>query len=608
MRPDSSIDPRATPRIAALCALLVVLLAVAPAIRASAPIDGSRVEWAEFVFSDSVVPPKNGWSAQALPDSWMHDHPAFPKIARAWYRVRFHLDTVPREPIALYVGRVSTTGEFWLNGSVLNPGVRFDDLEGPTGSEMSRWPYLFVLVPGLLRAGDNVLHIRVEGTFTGGRGGLWDLRIGPLDRLRVPWLVREIPQTIIPQALLVLMLAGAILGLLVWWRERRARNTQFTVVTLLWTVIVATWVFPTPSLTRLQLSLSFTVLYITFYWTLLDLLYRYSESDWRWYPRVLNIVSALALVAAVGVHMFTFNWERGGVQMALILLSTVVLRILATVMLLQSAWRKRSPRAYALAATEVLWFAGHVQIICIIAGWVPPDPFRLEPAGSLPLYLVLLYFFVERLVREREQAVRDRESAVTVERARILQDMHDGLGSQLIVAARLARHEDADRAMVVRGIEGALEDLRLIVDSLDADRQSLVSRLASLRHRLEPQLAALGVRLAWDAQPLSKSPDLPPRSALHVLRIVQEALNNAVKHARAATIGISIAELDGAPVISVADDGTGFDPLTAEAAGRGLSGMRRRAELLGARLVLGRRDGGGTVVSLHIPPASSQSE
>ena len=559
-----------------------------------------RFDDAEFVVSDAVTPPQAGWKPQRLPDSWLHNHRGLEGIG--WYRLQFQLDTLPRAGTALYVSRVAVTGQLWLNGSVLNPEVRFTEPNGPVGTSTSHKPYLIPLPSGLFRVGENVIHIRVQGFGVGGEG-LWDVAIGDIDRLRGRWLVREIPQRIVPQALFALMLASSFFAFLVWWRERRDRIPHFMIVMLLWTVFLALFVLPTPPVARFPWTTFIVVLLTVFNWTLLHLFYRYSASNWGWYPRVLHVVSALTLLLAVLV-VVQGDPERGSKQMGLLMMPTALLRVLATAMLLQAAWRQRSWRSYALAASETVWFSGQLQIMGILTGWITPEPFRLDPACALPLFLVLQYFFVERFVREREQAAREQQEAIVAERARILQDMHDGMGSQLVTALRLVRREDGDRAMAARTIEEALQDLRLIIDSLDEANQGLLPKLADLRYRLEPRLAELGIRLDWDVQPLPELDVLPPQSALNVMRIVQEALNNAVRHARPMTITVSTARQDGA-VIRVADDGSGFEPDTAKGAGRGLAGMRKRAEQIGATLRVERQAAGGTSISLHFPPATA---
>ncbi|HET9664974.1 MAG TPA: ATP-binding protein [Burkholderiales bacterium] len=558
-----------------------------------------RFEQAEFVVSDADTPPQAGWKPQRLPDSWLRNHPGLAGIG--WYRMQFRLDALPPAGTALYVSRVAVTGQLWLNGSILNPEVRFTQPDGPVGTSTSHRAYLIPLPQGLFRVGENTVHVRVQGFGVGGEG-LWDVRIGDIERLRPAWLVREIPQRIIPQALFALMLASSLFAFLVWWRERHARIPHFMIVMLLWTVFLGMFVLPPPPLTRFAWTTLIVVLLTVFNWTLLHLFYRYSESRWRWYPNVLHAVAAITLLLAVAI-VVNADPDHGSRQMGLLMIPTALLRVLATAMLLQAAWRQRSWRSYALAGTEILWFSGQLQIMGILMGWLSPEPFRIDPACALPLYLVLQYFFVERFVREREQAAREQQEAIIAERARILQDMHDGMGSQLVTALRLVKREDGDRVIAARNIEEALQDLRLIIDSLDDVNQGLLPKLADLRYRLEPRLAELGIRLVWAVEPLPELEGLSPQSALNAMRIVQEALNNAVKHARPTAITVSATRQNGKAVIAVEDDGSGFDLDATGSRGRGLSGMRKRADQIGASLHLERRDG-GAAVSLHFPPAS----
>jgi signal transduction histidine kinase len=598
VRRDRSTDARQLTRAAALATLWLVL-GMAWAGEGTTAAPHFRFTEAEFAASDAPVPPQSGWQPQTLPDSWLHNHPGLKGIG--WYRMRFELGIPPPQGIALFIPRVASLGQFWLNGSVLNPDVRFTDRNGLAGSNPVR-THLIALPSGLLHVGENVLHVRVESYGLGG-DGLWDVQVGPIEALRPAWLMREIPQRIIPQAIFLLMLVGSFFALFVSWRDRRWRNLHFALVVILWTVLLGLYVLPTPPLTVNELTLLITALLTLFYWGLLSLFYRYSESEWHWYPRVLNIVSVVTLLFVLGITIVSFDGHANHFSqlIGLAMLPIALLRALATVMLLQAAWRKRSPRNYALAATEVLWFAGHLQAIGILVGALSPEPFRLDPAVSLPLYLVLLFLFVERLVQDREQAARDRQFAIAAERARLLHDMHDGMGSHLITALRLAKSERADSAVVAQSIEEALQDLRLIIDSLDVDKQGLVQLLGNLRYRLEPRLAALGIRLEWDVHALDELETLSPQVALGVLRIVQEALNNAVKHAQPRVITISVARRNGAAVIGVADDGVGFDTEEPEHTGRGLASMRRRAMQLGASLQIESRDGGGTFAALHLP-------
>jgi signal transduction histidine kinase len=90
-----------------------------------------------------------------------------------------------------------------------------------------------------------------------------------------------------------------------------------------------------------------------------------------------------------------------------------------------------------------------------------------------------------------------------------------------------------------------------------------------------------------------------------VLRIAQEALQNALRHARADHVAVRIGAADGVLELEVRDDGTGFDPLSPEVRSSrlGLSSMEERARRLGGRLEIRSDAGDGTTVRLEAPLA-----
>jgi signal transduction histidine kinase len=129
--------------------------------------------------------------------------------------------------------------------------------------------------------------------------------------------------------------------------------------------------------------------------------------------------------------------------------------------------------------------------------------------------------------------------------------------------------------------------------------------LANLRYRLEPRLNAIGLALRWEVEPLPELDYLTPETGLAIVRIVQEAVNNAVRHAAAKTITVRArpkgVEAGTAVELCVADDGAGFEARPdAHRAGRGLNAMRSRAAKLGGELAV-QSDKKGTRVLLTLP-------
>jgi signal transduction histidine kinase len=221
----------------------------------------------------------------------------------------------------------------------------------------------------------------------------------------------------------------------------------------------------------------------------------------------------------------------------------------------------------------------------------------------------------QRLNRELEQRVRDkhdelernyallrrleRDRAVSEERDRIMRDMHDGMGAQLVSTLALVESGRGTAKDVSDALRGALDDLRLVIDSLEPVEDDLAATLGMIRQRLEPRLERHGIRFDWQVADLPPLPGFGPERALQMLRIVQEAITNVVKHASAHTIAIrtGVEACDGVRglYVEVRDDGEGFDAAHVEGDGRGLANMRRRAAALGGRLTLASGPGGTTV-------------
>ena len=129
---------------------------------------------------------------------------------------------------------------------------------------------------------------------------------------------------------------------------------------------------------------------------------------------------------------------------------------------------------------------------------------------------------------ERLTAV-EVERSRTAERERLLQDMHDGFGSQLAGARlRIERGEPA-QAQVAILLQECLDDLYLVVDTMSNAASSLRDAIVDWRYRCERRLAGQPIRVDWQID-LDACPPLEQRLILQLLRIMQEALNNGLKH------------------------------------------------------------------------------
>ena len=198
----------------------------------------------------------------------------------------------------------------------------------------------------------------------------------------------------------------------------------------------------------------------------------------------------------------------------------------------------------------------------------------------------------ERLT-EREALVRAQ--ATLAERERIYGDLHDDIGARLLGMIHTAESpEQADRARAV------LQDLRDVVTRSRGTPGSLTDTLADIRHETGQRLAAAGIELSWEIADELPDPQLDTARALHLHRIVREAISNVIRHACARRVRVRVKALGSKLVLDLTDDGGGRETANVSI-GRGLDNMRERAAELAGDIDWKEGTEGGTKVLLTMP-------
>jgi two-component system, NarL family, nitrate/nitrite sensor histidine kinase NarX len=243
-------------------------------------------------------------------------------------------------------------------------------------------------------------------------------------------------------------------------------------------------------------------------------------------------------------------------------------------------------------------------------------PLRLPPGRALEAWQLELAQTIGRHIGAALAAAERREEhqrlSLLEERSAIARELHDSLAQSLSytkiqltrLSALLDRSGDPQAAQAVlaelrEGVASAYRQLRELLStfrmkvggsSFDAALREVIDefgRRTGLPVAVQGELA--GLELSANAQ-------------IHVLQIVREALTNVEKHACAGSVSIDLARgADGSFGVGIEDDGVGIATETSPAQHFGLDIMRDRAGLLGGSIDIGRRDGGGTRVSLRVP-------
>jgi signal transduction histidine kinase len=226
---------------------------------------------------------------------------------------------------------------------------------------------------------------------------------------------------------------------------------------------------------------------------------------------------------------------------------------------------------------------------------------------------------LESRVREQTRDLRrltdHLERAREDERTRISRELHDQLGQEL-TALHLALSLSAQRfAKDPKSIAGNLEEMTALLKRTQTTTRNLVTELrpalldelglrAGIEWLIKQTEQRSEVRCSLEAGALSElSPDL----STVAFRIVQEALTNVVRHARAKQVEVRLAVRGRALELAVSDDGIGL-PMDGRPSGFGLIGIRERVATRAGRMQLGARAGGGTVLSVTLPFAAPTEE
>jgi signal transduction histidine kinase len=312
----------------------------------------------------------------------------------------------------------------------------------------------------------------------------------------------------------------------------------------------------------------------------------------------------------------------------LLYLIQIAVSLTATVLAVIAAIRSRRPLALLLAAMLCV-FLGMGAHDWMLQNWrIDVEQIYLLPYGSMLVLGVALYAIFQRYITAVNEADRfsaslasklsertleleashrklrliEHEQAVAGERQRLMREMHDGLGSSLVSSLVMVEQGKLDSAGVASVLRESIDDLKLTIDSLEPMGDDLLTLLGTLRFRLGKRLEAAGIRFEWQVQETPPLPWLNSTASLQILRILQEALTNVVKHAGADVIRVETGSDATHVFIRLLDNGRGFDvaAVLQRPTGRGLQNLQRRAAALHGRVEITSQPG-ATIVVLLLP-------
>ncbi len=610
-------------RPAALILLLAVFGASPGTLRAQAGDTAVRIDRATFVAARDPARAEDIAATAPPPDAAGQPVRLPHRLRRPDGNVQgvfwFRIELPPRRALpaspAIFIPRLTDGGTIYLNGTPVFSAPASDALK------RVRWrrARAFVLPAHALREDGNVLTAKIisrDFTFN-----FPHMLLGPAPEIAAATERRQLLDQYGAQFTAVTAgVVGAFI-LCIWWYRRRERYyLMFGLCSLLWsvrTLIYGVEVMPAETWWWLRAGyfLVIAAATATLAWFFLE----FAGLRWRrwaWVVGLHAILGPAAVVASNGrLHEAVTTYWQGP------------LFLIVLVSLVRFAWwgyRKRSVEALIITGGVLLATVLAANDYATVSGlFARTRLYTLHLA--LPVLLLtigaLLGIRFVRALRESEDANRvlaerlaekerelaahyerqrqlEQRKASAAERQRIMQDMHDGLGAQLVSSLVMVERGGAQPEEIASLLRESLDEMRLAIDAFGQADIDLHGALASLRFRMQPRLKAAGIEMEWTMDEAFASVRPDERTAMQLLRIVQEALSNVIRHSGATEVAVRFQAAGDRFSITVADNGRGFETRAAGDArrGHGLSGIRARAHDIGGEADIETSPRGTTVV------------
>ncbi|MEO8154098.1 MAG: ATP-binding protein [Rhizobacter sp.] len=583
----------------------------------------------------SLPGPHEAWRDITLPDNWDRSRPDHQGYVA--YRLSLPAQALLAPRLGVLLPAAGMNAELAVNG------VRLGSHGPMTGQQVPYLVYtpLFFNLPRELLRGDGrdeLMIVVVSRRVT--RAGLAPLWVGQAEALYRLWRKEVWRQKMGPFVSGTLTAALGLYALVLAFVERSRRELVWLGLAALAGALRSLSLVilnpPMPLLTWLQLA-HLSGGWLVGLYTLFALRLAQREAPgvrWplTWAPPLIGLYLLLRSAWTFAQPSESQLWQQWGAMG----LASLLIALLGAGVLTRLAWHVRRADLAALALStwcviaataydvrmvndtnslEGTQWRHFAALLMVSAASVLMARRYFDALGNARRMSATLQTEVDRQRAELERSFErlrevERSQAQAEERARLMRDLHDGLGLNLVSALVQTQRPDASPASLTPLLQDCLDDLRVAVDSLDDSERDPLTLLAHLRFRLTPRFEALGMQLCWHVAPeLGPQSPLDAHAALQLLRIVQEALTNAIKHSGAQRVELSLSDAPpGGLCVEVSDDGQRRNAASAPHGhtARGLGNMQTRAQAIGASF--GFTSGaGGSVARLVLPRGGRQA-
>ncbi len=557
-------------------------------------------------------------SLQQLPHSWNSDRPQRQGVYT--YHLRFDEVAIDaRGPSALYFTRLGNRYQIWLNDKKIATSVNLNHFD---------WGYINtpLLVPLLDQdiKKINELKIVVSGDIRR-YAGVSSIYYGELEQLRLDFQQRYFFQQLIPYGIIFLSFSLCFLTFIFGLKNKNIHVFIFGAGSFFWSFATAfellvnipfnynIWLF----VYDLSFAISISCMALSF-----SQIIKFKH---RWFV-FINCVYLFFAILLTLLYIIGFLSSR-----QIFLTTTLALAFLtASIYFYLIINRKNKSQSFLLtvlaSSAAILGLYDQINIFINPKGY---EVYSLVRYVYLIFSLVVFsvfsnqYFRMTRLIDKTNarlqvrlkhtkaklneeylhKAVREHSLSLASERARMTQDMHDGLGSQLISLQQAVKDPKSDPDVLSNMVKSSIAELRFAINAMGRSHTQVSAMLGALRDRLELLVCNEQRTLEWAVDHIPVLAGIDHLIIDQLEKMILEVFTNISKHSNATAVKLSASlQPNSTILISIIENGSGYLPSApSPRTGRGLDSLASRAKAMNAILTIEQN---GCVVLIKIPVAS----
>jgi len=544
---------------------------------------------------------RQNWQSISLPDDWYENHL---NVEQIWYRSEFTLGEYSEKVWAVYLPSVTHNAAVYINGIWVGQGGKFTEPVSRHHNE----PLLFNFSSKLLHQGKNQIDIRVKAAYFE-QGLLDQFYIAPESQLHDAYEWKKFIRIDLVQWITMAMYVLSVIVFAFWLaRPQDKIYGLFSLELFIWaTHNLNLFVSDIP----VSVCIWEAMIMSTLGWTVVAMIFfnhRFVGEKNKTVEKIISVFSILGIgifflpdISSI-LHIGYSVWDA----------FIMIFGIYAIFHLIKVYRHQESTDVFLmlLVGIPILVFGFHD--ILMINHFIDRRDGLTMQYSVIPSVVLFSWFLVRRFVQSINKAenlantlekrvsekqkelqsqyeklkIMEKQNVLAEERERLMRDMHDGIGGQLISVVSLLQEQSGDVFNKVREkVQLSLVDLRFVIDSLDPLLNDLPTLLGMMRMRLVDQLESANIELEWSVTELPELKNMGPRRSLHIMRIVQEAITNSIKHSGSKKMTLATGVEKDRVYIDIIDYGKGFEVSdAAEVGSRGIKNMHYRATQLNGSL------------------------